>query len=233
MRASRGLALLLLTTLVALGLCAATPSSAEAQGWTWIRKLSGPEFRTFEVFQASACIGGESCVEGAVLPLGLAAGVAKLTGHDLLADQDEERAVSDDAEMQLGILVEHAGDGENLERGIDDVDLWIIEPQWRLLLRNWQLRRENWRVLPVVTIGLASYRFSGDGFDSFWTSAITPSISGRYEYKFWFVQSGVKLHYFFDSLPSQYFGGTPEGDVPGTEYGLSVFVLGGFRFGNY
>jgi hypothetical protein len=212
------------------------PLDAEAQGWSWIRKLSGPEFRTFEVFQASACIAGKRCVEGAVLPLGLVGVGAKLTGRNLFTDDHPA-----ENEMQIGVLVEHAGDGENLERGIDDVDLWIIEPQWRLLLRSWVLPRpdpnrdgdSNWRVFPVVTVGLASYRFSGNDLDTFWTSAITPSLSGRVEYQYFFVQGGVKLHYFFDSLPSQYFGGTPEGDVPGTEYGFSAFVHAGFRFGGF
>jgi len=207
--------------LIAVAIVLALPLEAEAQGWKWIRKLSGPAFTKAVNGRVAVCVFGGSCGEIGVggFRIGTPTPKAKTQG-------------------QIGVVFTYGWDGKNPDAEISGVNMLTIEDQFAVL--------PPWPdyVPRVFSIGVGFHRFSGNGIEgSFWRTSLVQTImwrvklfhshdsAGKVIDSSWFVEGGPEFTYFFSGLKSEDFGGIPEvGVVEGGEMGFSLFFRVGYRF---
>lgn len=202
------------------------PLAAEAQGWRWIRELSGPEYAFVPTVRFRVCMRFApvriSCSE-----------IAGVLREEMIPDTEEMPVT----ELQIGTTLGYSFGvgGNNSESGIENTSVFVVDvPEVRLL---WLSVNDN--PLPLAPLGGISYglsRFSGGTIpEPFWQSSWAITAGVRYPNPLHgrkaFVDGGVRFRRYFPPISNADFGATnATGDLD--PWGTEIFIDVGFRWGS-
>jgi hypothetical protein len=219
----------MLLVAVALGVTV-PPLAAEAQGWRWIRELSGPEYPFVPTVRFRVCLRFEG---GVRISCGEIAGALR----EEMLPSAESLPVT---ELQIGTTVGYSFgvDGDNSESDIANTSVFVIDvPEVRLM---WLSARDRaLAVAPVVGISYGLSRFSGGTIpETFWQSSWAITAGLRYPNplnqdpgsRHPFIEGGMKLRRYFPAISNADFGATdPPADLD--PWGQEYYIEVGFRWG--
>lgn len=201
------------------------PLAAEAQGWRWIRELSGPEYAFVPTVRFRVCV--------RFAPVRISCGeIAGALREEMIPDA---RALPV-TELQIGTTVGYSFGvgGDNSESGIEDTSVFVMDvPEVRVLWLT--LNGDPLFVAPLGGVSYGLSRFSGGTIpETFWQSSWAIALGARYpnplEGRKVFVDAGVRFRRYFPAISNADFGatdGTGDLDPWGTEFFIDV----GFRWG--